>query len=179
LITEKEIERQVWHKGELWEQTWFVVYLTKTEADAIFLDQAQLQAGWMLDQNNPTHELQWKHPDGRDYYNHLRFDLDNWLRTEVGPREGEVWEINRFYHPNEELPAIPGRGRAGWKEVTRCWPDEYAGIDHYQYERWNVGKYLNTERKGIRAMGRFQDEHIAVEFARRVRMWEVWSKVIS
>lgn len=171
-----EVEKHVWYKGKLWEQTWFMVFLNQTQADAIFLGQTQMQAGWMLDRNSPDHVLRWKHPDGREYYRHLRYELDHWLRSEVGPPEGEVWEINRFFHPNEELPPIPEGGRGGWLKVSKCWPDIFG---HYNYSRWDAGKYLNTERKGIRAIARFLDEEIAHEFARKVRMWEVWSKVAA
>ena len=151
-----EYKLLVCHKGEPWENSWHRLLLSKDECESLFISGNQMCLGWRRDGG------QWRRANS-DYYEVFRPEIDQWLRSHIGHRDGEVWECDRFYHEFETLPELPKGGRGAWKKCFRCYPDE-AG-SHYDHAPWYSQKVNDMQNPKARAVVGFRDIEHARMFA--------------
>jgi hypothetical protein len=150
-----QYETHIFSKNEPWATEWHILYLTAADAEKVFLSTNESVKGYRRNGG------EWARAS-HDSYRYLRREVDEWVRANAGPQEGEVWECDRYYHADEPLPALPQRaGRRAWLDAFKCWPEVYGNYHHHQ---WAAGSHLDTEKKGIRAFIRFRSETTAVLF---------------
>lgn len=91
--------------------------LTRSESQRVFLDSNESSKVWRRNGG------EWVRFRGISY-TVLKPEIDQWLRATVGHRDGETWECDRYYYPDEELPELPKSGnRSAWKERFICYED--------------------------------------------------------
>ena len=98
-----------------------------TEDTRIFLSRTET---WHCHHRNGG---EWRRSDSMPI---VRREIDLWLRANFGHKNGETWECDRFYYPEEALPELPSPGgRSHWKAKFKCWPDEHG---RYHTHGWDT-----------------------------------------
>jgi hypothetical protein len=88
----------------------------------------------------------------------LHPEVFRWLRENVGLELNEVWDVDRYYYPGEDLPVLPRGARGEWLAAGRvCLADHVSG--EYSHNRSQDSIY-------------FPEVKHAKAFRERFGLWE-------